>query len=153
MLPVKIKVTIGEHIASSPQELQEKTTDLIRNFIEKAINDNGQLEDSTIILSQARLAKILYEKNAFNPSWCNKEQWLPAGDSLFHFIETAQLFGLFPEDYHVKELTTIRQKFFADSLSKDDRKDALLWAKADIMLTDAFVQIVKDVKLGQVATG
>jgi L,D-transpeptidase YcbB len=56
---------------------------------------------------------------------------------------------LFPEDYHVKELATIRQKFFADSLSKNDRKDALLWSKADIMLTDAFVQIVKDVKLGR----
>jgi L,D-transpeptidase YcbB len=139
----------GDHIASSPQELQEKTKDLIRNFIEKVINDNGRLKDSTIILGQARLAKILYEKNAFNPSWFNKEQWLPAGDSLFHFIETAQLNGLFPEDYHAKELTTIRQQFFADSLSKGDRKDASLWAKADIMLTDAFVQIVKDVKLGR----
>jgi L,D-transpeptidase YcbB len=145
----KNKSSNSEHIASSPKELQEKTTDLIRSFIEKAINDNGRLEDSTIILSQARLAKILYEKNAFNPTWCNKEQWLPAGDSLFHFIETAQLNGLFPEDYHVKELTIIRNKFFADSLLKNDRKDALLWSKADIMLTDAFVQIVKDVKLGR----
>jgi L,D-transpeptidase YcbB len=138
-----------EHIASSPQELQEKTTDLIRSFIDKAANNNGQLEDSTIVLSQPQLAKKIYDKNEFASAWCDKEQWLPIGDSLFNFIETAQLNGLFPEDYHAKELTTIRQQFFADSLSKGDKKNALLWAKADVLLTDAFVQIVKDVKLGR----
>lgn len=138
-----------EHIASSPQELQENTTDLIRSFIDQAVSNNGQLEDSTLVLRQPQLAKKIYEKNEFTSDWCDKEQWLPIGDSLFHFIENAQLNGLFPEDYHTKELATIRQQFFADSLSKGDRKDASLWAKADIMLTDAFVQIVKDVKLGR----
>jgi L,D-transpeptidase YcbB len=107
------------------------------------------LDDSAIILKQPRLAELFYEKNNYASAWCSKESWLPAGDSLFKFIETAQLFGLFPEDYHVKELIAIRQKFIADSLSKNDRKDALLWSKADIMLTDAFVQIIKDVKLGR----
>ena len=138
-----------EHIASSPPELEQKTTDLIRSFIDKVVKNNGQLEDSTLVLGQSQLVKKIYEKNEFASAWCNKEQWLPAGDSLFYFIETAQLNGLFPEDYHAKELTTIRQQFFADSLSNGDRKDASLWAKADIMLTDAFVQIVKDVKLGR----
>lgn len=138
-----------EHIATSPQELEEKTTDLIRSIIDKAVNNNGQVEDSTLVLSQPKLAKKIYEKNEFASAWSDKEQWLPVGDSLFHFIETAQLNGLFPEDYHVKELTTIRQQFFADSLSKRDKRDALLWAKADVLLTDAFVQIVKDVKLGR----
>jgi murein L,D-transpeptidase YcbB/YkuD len=138
-----------KHIASTPEDLKEKTNDLIGRYIKKAAINNGRLDDSDIILTQPRLAKFLYEKNEFSSAWCDEEQWLPAGDSLFHFIETAQLCGLFPEDYHVKELTTIRQQFLNDSLSQKDRKDALLWAKADIMLTDAFVQIVKDVKLGR----
>lgn len=107
------------------------------------------MEDSTILLSQARIAKLLYEKKSFEPLWCQKEEWLPTGDSLFSFIESSQLFGLFPEDYHIEQLKDIRQKFFIDSLAKGDRKDAALWSKADIMLTDAFVQIIKDVKLGR----
>lgn len=139
----------GDNIASNPQELQEKTSYLVRSFIGIAAAKNGQLEDSTILLSQARIAKLLYEKKSFEPLWCQKEEWLPTGDSLFSFIESSQLFGLFPEDYHIEQLKDIRQKFFIDSLAKGDRKDAALWSKADIMLTDAFVQIIKDVKLGR----
>jgi L,D-transpeptidase YcbB len=139
----------ADHIANTPQDLQKKTAELIKEFTDKAGSNNGMLDDSAIILKQPRLAELFYEKNNYASAWCSKESWLPAGDSLFRFIETAQLFGLFPEDYHVKELIAIRQKFIADSLSKNDRKDALLWSKADIMLTDAFVQIIKDVKLGR----
>ncbi len=138
-----------DNIASTPQELQQKATDLIQKITEKAIANNGQLDDSTITLSQPRLAKLLYEKKSFEPIWCQKEEWLPAGDSLFNFIESSQLFGLFPEDYHLNQIKIIRQKFNADSLSKGNRKDAALWSQADIMLTDAFVQIVKDIKLGR----
>jgi len=128
--------------------MQEKATDIIRHSIGEAISNNGRLEDLTL-LSQPRLTMILYEKNAYAPVWSNKEEWLPEGDTLYHFIKTVQLFGLFPEDYHVKELTAIRQQFFNDSDAKGDRKNASLWSKADIMLTDAFLQVVKDIKLGR----
>ena len=139
----------GSNIASTPQELQKKATNLIQDFTEKAISDNGTLGDSSITLKQVRLAKLLYEKKSFEPLWFKKEEWLPAGDSLFSFIESSQLYGLFPEDYHVSQLKDIRQKFYADSLAKGDRKNAVLWSQADVMLTDAFAQIIKDVKLGR----
>ncbi len=139
----------GDNIASTPEDLQQKAINLIKEFSEKAIANDGKLDDSTITLSQPHLAKLLYEKKSFEPIWCNKEEWLPAGDSLFNFIESSQLFGLFPEDYHLNQIKSIRQKFNADSLSKGDRKDAVLWSQADVMLTDAFVQIVKDIKLGR----
>lgn len=139
----------GDTIASTPEDLQVKTKDIIRRSIELAVNNTGRLEDSTIVLTQARVARSLYEKNDFAPIWCGKEQWLPQGDSLYDLIEKAQLFGLFPEDYHVKELTAIREKFINDSAARSDRKDAALWAGADMMLTDAFVRIIKDIKLGR----
>ena len=127
--------------------MQSRVTELIQNTI-NAANDNGKLDD-TVFLSEPRIASLLYKKNDFVPAWCSKEEWLPSGDSLYHFIEIARLCGLFPEDYHLKELTVIRTKFFNDTAAKNDRKDAMLWSKADIMLTDAFVQIIKDVKLGR----
>ncbi|HEY6063770.1 MAG TPA: peptidoglycan-binding protein, partial [Chitinophagaceae bacterium] len=136
-------------IASTPEDLQKKTKDMLRSLMELAVNNNGRLEDSTILLSQARVAKSLYEKNDYTPIWCNKEEWLPPGDSLWLFIKQSRLSGLFPEDYHMKELKVIREKFVNDSAAKSDRKDAALWAEADMMLTDAFVRIIKDIKLGR----
>lgn len=74
---------------------------------------------------------------------------MPTGDSLYQFIGKSQLFGLFPEDYHVEDLDGIYQRFIKDSFVKNDRRNAALWAKADMLMTDAFVSIIKDVKLGR----
>jgi len=139
----------ADTIASTPEDLQEKVKSIIRSSMKQAVDNNGRLEDSTILLTQARIAKLFYEKNGFTPIWCGKEQWLSSGDSLFQFIEKAQLFGLFPEDYHVKELAAIREKFIVDSAARSDRKDAMLWSMAEMMLTDAFVRMTKDIKLGR----
>ncbi|MBK8951629.1 MAG: hypothetical protein IPM85_04160 [Chitinophagaceae bacterium] len=70
--------------------------------------------------------------------WSTKGRWQAAGDSLARFIRSSKLFGLFPEDYHDTSIHAIRQQFITDSLNKGARMDAALWAKADIMLTDAF---------------
>lgn len=135
-------------ITQSPQELQEIAPDLIRNFIDNAKSDSSKIDDSTA-LSQLSIVQMLYEKNNYIPVWSKEQQWLPLGDSLYNLIAAAQLLGLFPQDYHLKELATIRNFFFKDSTGKSERKDALLWSRADIMLTDAFAHIIKDVKLGR----
>ena len=149
LIGCKSKNHSTDSIARTPQELHQKSIDLIKNFTENAIDINGQQDSTTIKLNQPQITKQLYEKMAFEPFWCRKEEWLPAGDSLFVFIESSRLFGLFPEDYHLKQLLAIRQKFLKDSGRKNDIRDAALWSQADIMLTDALIQIIKDVKLGR----
>ncbi len=139
----------GEHIASTPGELQEKVAGIIKNSMESSSSQNYLLGDSTLILKQPAITSLLYSKNNFAPIWNDKGQWVSSGDSLYDFITKSQLYGLFPEDYYVNSLKDIRNKFIADSSNKTDRKDAALWAKADILMTDAFVQIIKDVKLGR----
>ena len=138
----------GDTVGHSPQEVQQKTEDLLRNFIDYAIDHNGRVDDS-IVLGQPKLVQLLYEKNKFVPAWSLKEKWLPLGDSLFNFISTAKLNGLFPEDYYIKSLQDIRTKFFNDSAAKSDRKDAGMWTRAELMMTDAFISIVRDIKLGR----
>lgn len=139
----------SEHYASTPEELKEKTTGLINAAINNINSSDYLFEDSIVTIKEQQLTAFIYSQKKYSPIWGEKENWIPAGDSLFHFIESAQLFGLFPEDYHFQQIKVIREKFIADSLSKGDRKDAALWAKADILLTDAFINIIKDVKIGR----
>ncbi len=138
----------GPQIVHTPQEMQQKASDLIHDYLESIIDNKNKLDDS-IQLSNAPLTKVIYEKNEYRPAWSQSEKWRPSGEALYQFVSNAQLFGLFPEDYHIDELTGIRQRFINDSLVKGDRKDAALWSKADILMTDAFVRIMKDVKLGR----
>jgi L,D-transpeptidase YcbB len=138
-----------DSISKNADDLQKKTKEIISSSLQQAINNNGRLEDSAIILRQPGIINTIYEKKDFVPIWSANKKWIPDGDSLFQFIQSAKFFGLFPEDYFVKELSLIRKKFLNDSTAKTHRKDASLWAKADILLTNAFINIIKDVKLGR----
>lgn len=139
-------------LADTPEELQEKAILIIKNSIQ-SVNEKGTLFiDSLNELRQIRLVSLIYQKNGFSPLWFHNDQWLPAGDSLSLFIENSQLFGLFPQDYGSDAIIEIRKKFLNDSLSKSDRKDASLWSMADLLLTNAFFQLVKDIKLGRLPT-
>lgn len=133
-------------IAVTPQEMQAKASDLLKSALQDG--DSVRLNDS-ILLRQPSLSRVLYEKNNYEPLWCREEQWLPEGRQLIQFIQQARLYGLFPSDYHGPEIATIAGKFDADSLGKSDRKNVTYWTHADIMLTDAFIQSLKDIKSGR----
>src|SRR5687768_15178096 len=135
-------------IARSPEELDKKASDHIRQSIEYAAAHQGDIGDS-ISLFNTGLLQTAYERNSYEAFWSSREQWKPLGDSLLSFIEKIKLYGLFPEDYHSPALDSIRTRFLIDSLSRSYRKDAVLWSKADLMLTDAFFRILKDIKLGR----
>ncbi len=138
----------GSDIASTPEQLDEKTTENIRHSLEFASANKGDIGDSVILFAH-QLVSDVYKEKEYKSIWGGKEQWKPAADTLLSFISDAKLNGLFPEDYHSAILDTIAAKFAADSVAKADRRDAALWAKADVLLTDALVHIIKDVKLGR----
>jgi murein L,D-transpeptidase YcbB/YkuD len=142
------KKRLGQDIAGTAKELQQKISSHIESLIRNAKDHKGKIDDSTVLVYYKPLETV-YEKSQNGTVWSKGEQWLPIGDSMYHFIENAKLYGLFPEDYHFQELSFIHALFFNDSTSESDRKDATLWARADLMLTDAFFHIVKDIKLGR----
>lgn len=135
-------------IANSPEEFQQKSTDLIKDQLNRIEKNNGKIDDSTT-LSMYDVVGTIYQNNNFQPAWSENEQWYPQTDSLFHLIEYAKWYGLFPEDYHYAQLNSIRNRIFNDSMGTTDRRDITLWTKADILLTEAFVHFIKDVKLGR----
>jgi L,D-transpeptidase YcbB len=135
-------------IVNTPEEANEKATDLIRRSLDFAASNNGDIGDS-VILTEARLLQLIYGKNEYTPLWSSAEQWKPMGDSLFDFISHSRLYGLFPSDYHYLLLDTIRTRIMMDSTGRGDRRDVALWSKADLLLTDAILHIFRDVKLGR----
>lgn len=56
-------------------------------------------------------------------------------------------YGLFPDDYYYARLTGLRNLLNDTSSSKN--LDAALWAYCDLLFSSAFVQIVKDLKVGR----
>ncbi|HET6995801.1 MAG TPA: L,D-transpeptidase family protein [Chitinophagaceae bacterium] len=137
-------------IAVSPEQLNKKAIDNIKTLLDYAEDNKGDIGDSLVLFNDT-LVRYSYEKNYYAVLWSYQEQWKPYGDSLFQFLENARQFGLFPEDYHYAELSGIRKRFEADTLGQADRRDAALWSRADLLLTDAFIRVTKDVKLGRLA--
>lgn len=135
-------------IVQSPEELDKKTSAHIKESLQFAAANDGNIGDS-VFLTQFPVVQLVYDNSESNPVWAGQERWKPLGDSLLNFIAEAKLYGLFPEDYHFPALDSIRRRFEADSLVKADRKDAVLWSKADLLLTDAFFHLLKDIKLGR----
>lgn len=138
----------GKDFAASPGELNVKVTDLIHSIIDFAGTNEEKVDDS-VKLDFLPVVKTIYEKGLYSSVWSKDENWKPIGDTLLQFITNAKFYGLFPLDYHRAILDSIRLQFFYDSLSRSDRKNAALWAKADVLMTDAFVHLVKDIKLGR----
>lgn len=135
-------------IATTPEELDIKASDIIQGALEFATANEGNVDD-TIQLAYAKQAQFIYEKNQFATLWSSKEQWKPLADSLLHFISDARLYGLFPGDYHFGALDSLNKIFLMDTGASAARRDAVKWAKADLMLTDGLLHIIKDLKLGR----
>jgi L,D-transpeptidase YcbB len=132
-------------IVANPESMDEQVAEKISDMLETAADKKGKIDDSTSI-SLLKIVSAFYDENEYRPLWSTTEKWQPLGDSLYRFIANAELEGLFPEDYHFKKLKGLKSRLDTDSLS---RMDAVLWTKADILLTDGFMHLIKDLKKGR----
>lgn len=113
-----------------------------------AVADNhDRLNDSTALAFRV-LADSLYGRNGYRPVWSDREHWRRQADSLFAFIENSKEYGLFPTDYHYYALQFYERIVQEDTMA---RKNAAIWTRADLLLTDAFFHLIKDIKLGRLA--
>jgi L,D-transpeptidase YcbB len=131
-------------IVETPERFEIGLTRNIKTALAFIMSNKGRLNDTVVVVADTLVNK-LYEKKDFAPIWCGLQTWLPAGDSLFSFIEHAREYGLFPSDYHYRALNGIRQKIATDTMAQ---KDAAIWSRAELMLSDAFFLICHDLKKG-----
>ena len=135
-------------IVEVPEKMDDKVKGLIENFLDYSLAKKGKLDDSTILYQLPLLANI-YKQRSFSPQWSSSQKWLTQGDSLLLFIENARLYGLFPADYHYHQLMALKKAFANDAFKDKETKDAANWARADLMLSDALINIFHDIKLGR----
>ena len=136
---------IKKEIVKKPEEMDDQISDNIKAVLQFAKDNNGKINDS-IKLYLTDVVVAFYDKNDYHNVWSKKEKWVPLADSMIDFIQSSKYYGLYPEDYHFNELTAIRKKLIDDSLAK---VDAIIWTKADLMLSDAFMKTAKDLKEGR----
>lgn len=134
-----------KQIVASPTEMDSKVSDNIKAVLQYAIDNKGKINDS-IRLNVPFIVDSFYRKNNYSNIWSKEEKWVALSDSLFNFINNAEQYGLFPSDYHYKELAALKSNLVNDSLAKTD---ANVWTKAELMLTDAFMQLSKHLKQGR----
>jgi L,D-transpeptidase YcbB len=127
----------------------EKNIETVDGSVKKLLNivtdKNGRIDDSTL-LPYFQYVDNYYQKNDYASMWSKESKWNPLTDSLIHLIKNAELFGLFPNDYNYKRIASLKKILDQDSIK---RLDPNIWAKSELLMTDAFMHIVKDLKVGR----
>lgn len=132
-------------IVVQPEKFEVSVKENLSKALTFILDNKGRLNDSVLLVNDT-LVYSLYEKEDFQPLWCAKKQWLAVSDSLISFIAQSKQYGLFPSDYHYRSLSSIRSMIASDSLAA---KDAALWSRADMMMSDAFFQLTRHLRQGR----
>jgi murein L,D-transpeptidase YcbB/YkuD len=93
--------------------------------------------------------KSCAEFNSFQPIWSEKGLFTKNGDSLLSLIGQSKIYGLFPDDYYYTRIGQLKNQLITDT-SAAKKLDASLWALSDMLMTSAFVQVIKDLKAGRI---
>lgn len=132
-------------IVETPEQFDKRVSENIHSALNFILHNKARLND-TIVLNKDSLTNSFYVSSNFKTLWSDHDAWKPLSDSLFTFIEHSKEYGLFPLDYHYKAIKGFRQRIDSDSMA---RKDAVLWSRADLLLTDAFLQLCQHLKQGR----
>lgn len=135
-----------KEMVATPEEINQKAEDLIRQTLESVLQNPSGLPDS-IKIKNADLVQRLYADNNFTLLWSSEGVFKGEADSLLRLIDSGVLYGLFPKDYYREQLTRYRSELV--DTSGQNGLDAAKWAYNDMLSTSAFIQLVKDIRLGR----
>lgn len=133
-----------KEIVKVPEKMDTRVTKDIRKLIKFTIDNRAYLNDTTRLF-QDSLTGWVFERNDYRPMWSSNEYWLPMADSLVYFLDHSKEYGLFAADYHYKAIMGSRE-LLTDSAA---RTDAMNWSRAELLMTDALINLGRDLKKGR----
>lgn len=142
-------VDVSSHeIVEKPEQINERAEDVIKGTLQELLSSHTNLQDSFKI-KNPEIVQSLYDKNSFQPLWSEKGLFTKNGDSLLTLIGQSKIYGLFPDDYYYTRIGQLRNQLITDT-SRAKKLDASLWALSDMLMTSAFVQVIRDLKAGRI---
>ncbi|MBK8520237.1 MAG: L,D-transpeptidase family protein [Ferruginibacter sp.] len=134
-----------KNLVTNPGAMNEEVSGQMKKALNIAAAQAGNIDDSTGIAFY-QIVEQFYKKGDFQPVWSSAAKWEPLADSLYRFIKDAENEGLFPNDYHFNLLKVLKDTLDRDSIA---RMNADFWTKAELLLTDGFMHLIKDLKQGR----
>lgn len=150
-LLVLISCSQPEKKLEEKQLVDDPTTlnHFIRKHIETALSlateQHGKVDDS-LHLPFADVTEDYYYGYDYMPLWSDTGKWKPAVAQLMGYLDTTARDGLFASDYQFDQIRKLKDTLDHDSVK---RTDAILWTRADLLLTDAFMHILCDIRQGR----
>lgn len=139
---------IGEkEIVEKPEDINVKAEEVIQGTLKDILQNSKDISDSFKI-KNAAIVQQLYTDHSFEPLWSADGSFNNWSDSLFTLIDSSRNYGLFPQDYYHQKLKELRSALTLDT-AKEVKLDAAKWAYSDLLMTSAFVQLVKDLSKGR----
>jgi len=135
----------NKEIVTDKNTLHEYVLQQIQSKLAMATDTDGKIDDS-LTLKFFNPVEDFYYTHDYAPAWSDTGKFSPQINQLFSYLDTAIRDGLYKQDYHYSALQKITSDLQHDSTAM---KDAVLWARADLMLTDAFMNIISDIRQGR----
>ncbi|WP_346319753.1 L,D-transpeptidase family protein [Chitinophaga sp. YIM B06452] len=133
-----------QEIVKTIRQLDEVVPAQISERLEYVAGNDGMMEDSVPAFRLSTL-QYAYNRQQGTALWSKNGRTAPGADSLMQWINAAGIYGLNPAHYHAEALNGAREQFRA---GKEAQKDAALWAKMDVLLTDAFFKMAYHLHYG-----
>ena len=134
-----------KELINDPRNINGYVQDNIKAYLSVAMEKDGKVNDSLQVQYSA-VIQDFYSDREYQPAWCDTGIWHPQASRLMAYLDTAERDGLFKSDYQYNKIKEIKQSLDADSVK---RKDAVIWAKADMLFSDAFMHILADLGQGR----
>jgi murein L,D-transpeptidase YcbB/YkuD len=149
-----VSLLISSIISCKSNNKSETTsTKLVATEI-KTLFDNQKepktsIEDSSLLTTPNETIAAYKDAN-YEPLWIKDEGLTNNGQTLINFIRNVRSYGLIPEAYNLQKITSQYNKLQLDSLWENERKNPKNWARIDILLTDAFLSITRNLDRGYI---
>jgi murein L,D-transpeptidase YcbB/YkuD len=128
-----------------PHPVEQGLAEEMRGCLSRAKGQGGQLDDS-LKFKEHDIVSGIYGEAGDGRFWIGRDGLKVSAKELCDFIDDSRYYGLFPGDYHNREIRTLR-KATPDSPAVGD--EARL-ARMELLMTDAFVRLVRHIKVGRI---
>lgn len=123
-------------------------TDELQTRLESETSEE-QLKIGDRLLGSSEELRLFYEERGFAEAWSKNGKLTKLGEELKFEIAESKYDGLNPEDYHSADIEVLFQAI-SDKKGKLKAKPFAELADLDLMLTDAFFELARDLEIGKI---